>query len=163
MATQPGSERTYRALWPLPGGQGKFFVTLMDVLHWVENTGYPTESAIIDWFWRKYRLKPEGKAKGRYIRLIELDYHEGIFDPMTADTLYRTLARQHLPTRYARDEIAAALELLSSPLVGALRRVNDTEFILQMPIATLERRFRAQAQRLIDSVRALDGTESRLR
>lgn len=85
------------------------------------------------------------------IRTFERSYASGVFDPVSADALHHILAHDYGRVVYARDEITAGLEILCAPLVGALRRVTEATYALQMPIASVGRRFQAQARQLLDA------------
>jgi Restriction endonuclease len=85
------------------------------------------------------------------LQTFEHSYRVGVSGPIAADSLHLILARQYERAVYTKDEIVAGLELLSAPLVGALRKVTDTAFALQMPITSVGRRFQAQARQLIET------------
>jgi hypothetical protein len=76
--------------------------------------------------------------------------------PIAADSLHLILARDYGRAVYTKDEIVAGLELLSAPLIGALRKVTDTAFALQMPITSVGRRFQAQARQLLETADSSD-------
>ncbi|HLZ25323.1 MAG TPA: restriction endonuclease [Ktedonobacterales bacterium] len=94
---------------------------------------------------RLQRLLPD------ILRTFEHSYRVGVSGPIAADSLHLILARDYGRAVYTKDEIVAGLELLSAPLVGALRKVTDTAFALQMPIISVGRRFQAQARQLLEA------------
>lgn len=69
---------------------------------------------------------------------------------LSVDALDWSLARDY-GDKYSRVEIVMALDLLCSPLVGALRKIPDTGYALQMPMKSVERRFQAQARQLLEA------------
>jgi hypothetical protein len=93
---------------------------------------------------RLQRLVPD------ILQTFEHSYHVGVSGPIAADSLHLILARDYGRAVYTKDEIVAGLELLSAPLIGALRRVTDTAYALQMPITSVGRRFQAQARQLLE-------------
>lgn len=95
---------------------------------------------------RLQRLLPD------ILRTFEHSYQVGVTGPIAADALHLILAREYGRAVYSKDEIAAALDLLCTPLVGAIRRVTDTSFALQMPMSSVGRRFQAQARQLLEAV-----------
>lgn len=70
-------------------------------------------------------------------------YGYKIFTPVTPDILLFTLAHRRHGMAYSREEIANALDLLSMPQIGALRRVTEASYALQMPQSTVARRLRS--------------------
>lgn len=94
---------------------------------------------------RLQRLLPD------ILRTFEHSYRVGVSGPIAADSLHLILAREYERAIYTKDEIVAGLELLSAPLVGALRKVTDAAFALQMPVTSVGRRFQAQARQLMDA------------
>ncbi len=61
---------------------------------------------------------------------------------------------------YGREEIASALDLLCMPQIGALRRVTDASYTLQMPQSTAARRLRALV-RVLESGEPMVGQRER--
>lgn len=94
---------------------------------------------------RLQRLLPD------VLRIFESSYRAGVAAPIAADALHLILAHDYGRAIYSKDEICAALDLLCTPLVGAVRRVTDTAYALQMPIVSVGRRFRAQARQLMEA------------
>jgi hypothetical protein len=94
---------------------------------------------------RLQRLLPD------ILRTFERSYQVGIMGPLTADALHLRLALDYGRAEYSKEEIETGLELLCTPLIGALRRVNDTTHTIQMPITSVGRRFQAQARQLLDA------------
>ena len=89
------------------------------------------------------------------LQTFEHSYQVGVAGPIAADSLHLILAREYGRAVYTKDEIVAGLELLSAPLIGALRRVTDSAYALQMPITSVGRRFQAQARQLLEAANQL--------
>lgn len=70
-------------------------------------------------------------------------YMYELYEPVNADTLLLPLASRRRGRAYSREEVTAALELLTVPQLGILRRVGEGRYTVQMPKATLVRRLRA--------------------
>ncbi len=97
---------------------------------------------------RLQRLVPD------IVRTFEHSYRLGVSGPIAPDALHLILARDYGRAVYTKDEIAAALDLLCTPLIGALRKVTENAYGLQMPMASVGRRFQAQARQLLDKKEA---------
>jgi hypothetical protein len=97
------------------------------------------------------------------IRTFERSYRAGVLEPVSADALQHILARDYGRAVYSKDEIGAGLEVLCTSLVGALRRVTDRTYALQMPITSVGRRFQAQARQLLDAAQPEPGSAQHIR
>lgn len=71
-----------------------------------------------------------------------------INEAISVDILHMMLARFHNKAIYSKAEIQDALWLLASPFTGALRKVGEQSYVLEMTGDTISERFRAQVRRM---------------
>ncbi|MBM3271371.1 MAG: hypothetical protein FJZ01_27360 [Candidatus Sericytochromatia bacterium] len=92
-----------------------------------------------------HRTKTD-ELPGVLISRIQALYDLGIVEPVTADSLFHNLLSHFNEVRYKKEDIEAALVLLSSPLVKALEKTT-VGYSLVMPLETLSRKFASLGKR----------------